>query len=149
MTTATAPPATRTAATATTASSIRTGEPQGAEDGGGGGFGALGRMQIKVERGYVRCRVCPAAAGSRALSSDSAKDSDSVGEAGAQASSKHQKRKKLQTAEGRRAAAGACPARVEPGRTGCRPGEPPRLLSSPSTVPRCSKSRPRSRTHQL
>lgn len=34
--------------------------PKAAEDGGGGGFGALGRMQIKVERGYVESgsRTC-------------------------------------------------------------------------------------------
>ncbi|XP_014401904.1 PREDICTED: neuronal PAS domain-containing protein 3, partial [Myotis brandtii] len=57
------------------------------------GFSALGPMQIKVER-YVESESDLRLQNCESLTSDSAKDSDSAGEAGAQASSKHQKRKK-------------------------------------------------------
>ncbi|XP_021570685.1 neuronal PAS domain-containing protein 3, partial [Carlito syrichta] len=60
---------------------------------GADGFGALGPMQIKVER-YVESESDLRLQNCESLTSDSAKDSDSAGEAGAQASSKHQKRKK-------------------------------------------------------
>uniref|UniRef100_A0A2K6SP85 Neuronal PAS domain-containing protein 3 n=1 Tax=Saimiri boliviensis boliviensis TaxID=39432 RepID=A0A2K6SP85_SAIBB len=63
--------------------------PKAGEDG----FGALGPMQIKVER-YVESESDLRLQNCESLTSDSAKDSDSAGEAGAQASSKHQKRKK-------------------------------------------------------
>ncbi|XP_016064964.1 PREDICTED: neuronal PAS domain-containing protein 3 [Miniopterus natalensis] len=57
------------------------------------GFGALGPMQIKVER-YVESEADPRLQSCESLTSDSAKDSDSAGEAGAQGPGRHQKRKK-------------------------------------------------------
>ncbi|XP_065762137.1 neuronal PAS domain-containing protein 3 [Muntiacus reevesi] len=106
-----------------------------AEDGGGGGFGALGRMQIKVERGYVESESDLRLQDCESLSSDSAKDSDSAGEAGAQASSKHQKRKKRRkrqkggSASRRRLSSASSPGGLDAGLV-----EPPRLLSSPNSA---------------
>ncbi|XP_043929824.1 neuronal PAS domain-containing protein 3 isoform X2 [Protopterus annectens] len=56
-------------------------------------FGTLGSMQIKVER-YVESESDLRFQNREPVTSDSAKDSDSAGEANAQSSSKHQKRKK-------------------------------------------------------
>ncbi|XP_010845328.1 PREDICTED: neuronal PAS domain-containing protein 3 [Bison bison bison] len=109
--------------------------PKAAEDGGGGGFGALGRMQIKVERGYVERESDLRLQDCESLSSDSAKDSDSAGEAGAQASSKHQKRKKRRkrqkggSASRRRLSSASSPGGLDAGLV-----EPPRLLSSPNSA---------------
>ncbi|XP_027377215.1 neuronal PAS domain-containing protein 3 isoform X2 [Bos indicus x Bos taurus] len=109
--------------------------PKAAEDGGGGGFGALGRMQIKVERGYVESESDLRLQDCESLSSDSAKDSDSAGEAGAQASSKHQKRKKRRkrqkggSASRRRLSSASSPGGLDAGLV-----EPPRLLSSPNSA---------------
>uniref|UniRef100_A0A8C6E0P2 Neuronal PAS domain-containing protein 3 n=1 Tax=Moschus moschiferus TaxID=68415 RepID=A0A8C6E0P2_MOSMO len=109
--------------------------PKAAEDGGAGGFGALGRMQIKVERGYVESESDLRLQDCESLSSDSAKDSDSAGEAGAQASSKHQKRKKRRkrqkggSASRRRLSSASSPGGLDAGLV-----EPPRLLSSPNSA---------------
>ncbi|XP_059954160.1 neuronal PAS domain-containing protein 3 isoform X2 [Mesoplodon densirostris] len=107
--------------------------PKAAEDGGGG-FGALGPMQIKVER-YVESESDLRLQNCESLSSDSAKDSDSAGEAGAQASSKHQKRKKRRkrqkggSASRRRLSSASSPGGLDAGLV-----EPPRLLSSPNSA---------------
>ncbi|XP_062947024.1 neuronal PAS domain-containing protein 3 isoform X4 [Cynocephalus volans] len=104
--------------------------PKAGEDG----FGALGPMQIKVERfaeseSDLRLQNC------ESLTSDSAKDSDSAGEAGAQASSKHQKRKKRRkrqkggSASRRRLSSASSPGGLDAGLV-----EPPRLLSSPNSA---------------
>ncbi|XP_020726207.2 neuronal PAS domain-containing protein 3 isoform X4 [Odocoileus virginianus] len=109
--------------------------PKAAEDGGGSGFGALGRMQIKVERGYVESESDLRLQDCESLSSDSAKDSDSAGETGAQASSKHQKRKKRRkrqkggSASRRRLSSASSPGGLDAGLV-----EPPRLLSSPNSA---------------
>ncbi|XP_057580990.1 neuronal PAS domain-containing protein 3 isoform X3 [Hippopotamus amphibius kiboko] len=106
--------------------------PKAAEDGGG--FGALGPMQIKVER-YVESESDLRLQNCESLSSDSAKDSDSAGEAGAQASSKHQKRKKRRkrqkggSASRRRLSSASSPGGLDAGLV-----EPPRRLSSPSSA---------------
>ncbi|XP_059860684.1 neuronal PAS domain-containing protein 3 isoform X2 [Delphinus delphis] len=106
--------------------------PKAAEDGGG--FGALGPMQIKVER-YVESESDLRLQNCESLSSDSAKDSDSAGEAGAQASSKHQKRKKRRkrqkggSASRRRLSSASSPGGLDAGLV-----EPPRLLSSPNSA---------------
>ncbi|XP_064341955.1 neuronal PAS domain-containing protein 3 isoform X3 [Camelus dromedarius] len=105
--------------------------PKAAEDGG---FGALGPMQIKVER-YVESESDLRLQNCESLSSDSAKDSDSAGEAGAQASSKHQKRKKRRkrqkggSASRRRLSSASSPGGLDAGLV-----EPPRLLSSPNST---------------
>uniref|UniRef100_A0A4X1T7A3 Neuronal PAS domain-containing protein 3 n=2 Tax=Sus scrofa TaxID=9823 RepID=A0A4X1T7A3_PIG len=107
--------------------------PKAAEDGGGG-FGALGPMQIKVER-YVESESDLRLQNCESLSSDSAKDSDSAGEGGAQASSKHQKRKKRRkrqkggSASRRRLSSTSSPGGLDTGLV-----EPPRLLSSPNSA---------------
>ncbi|XP_048654398.1 neuronal PAS domain-containing protein 3 [Marmota marmota marmota] len=98
--------------------------PKAAEDG----FGALGPMQIKVER-YVESESDLRLQNCESLTSDSAKDSDSAGEAGAQASSKHQKRKKRRkrqkggSASRRRLSSASSPGGLDAGLV-----EPPRLL---------------------
>ncbi|XP_027785372.2 neuronal PAS domain-containing protein 3 isoform X1 [Marmota flaviventris] len=104
--------------------------PKAAEDG----FGALGPMQIKVER-YVESESDLRLQNCESLTSDSAKDSDSAGEAGAQASSKHQKRKKRRkrqkggSASRRRLSSASSPGGLDAGLV-----EPPRLLSSPHSA---------------
>ncbi|XP_049994860.1 neuronal PAS domain-containing protein 3 isoform X4 [Alexandromys fortis] len=103
--------------------------PKAAEDG----FGALGPMQIKVER-YVESEADLRLQPCESLTSDSAKDSDSAGEAGAQASSKHQKRKRRRkrqkggSASRRRLSSTSSPG-LDAGLV-----EPPRLLSSPHSA---------------
>ncbi|XP_032965396.1 neuronal PAS domain-containing protein 3 isoform X3 [Rhinolophus ferrumequinum] len=97
-------------------------------------FGALGPMQIKVER-YVESESDLRLQNCESLTSDSAKDSDSAGEAGAQASSKHQKRKKRRkrqkggSASRRRLSSASSPGGLDAGLV-----EPPRLLSSPNSA---------------
>ncbi|XP_070283858.1 neuronal PAS domain-containing protein 3 isoform X1 [Myotis yumanensis] len=97
------------------------------------GFSALGPMQIKVER-YVESESDLRLQNCESLTSDSAKDSDSAGEAGAQASSKHQKRKKRRkrqkggSASRRRLSSASSPG-LDAGLV-----EPPRLLSSPNSA---------------
>ncbi|XP_019512324.1 PREDICTED: neuronal PAS domain-containing protein 3 isoform X4 [Hipposideros armiger] len=97
-------------------------------------FGALGPMQIKVER-YVESESDLRLQNCESLTSDSAKDSDSTGEAGAQASSKHQKRKKRRkrqkggSASRRRLSSASSPGGLDAGLV-----EPPRLLSSPNSA---------------
>ncbi|KAI2570917.1 neuronal PAS domain protein 3 [Homo sapiens] len=104
--------------------------PKAGEDG----FGALGAMQIKVER-YVESESDLRLQNCESLTSDSAKDSDSAGEAGAQASSKHQKRKKRRkrqkggSASRRRLSSASSPGGLDAGLV-----EPPRLLSSPNSA---------------
>ncbi|XP_045306620.1 neuronal PAS domain-containing protein 3 isoform X8 [Leopardus geoffroyi] len=104
--------------------------PKAGEDG----FGALGPMQIKVER-YVESESDLRLQNCESLTSDSAKDSDSAGEAGAQASSKHQKRKKRRkrqkggSASRRRLSSASSPGGLDAGLV-----EPPRLLSSPNSA---------------
>ncbi|KAM4831057.1 neuronal PAS domain-containing protein 3 isoform 10-T10 [Urocitellus parryii] len=104
--------------------------PKAAEDG----FGALGPMQIKVER-YVESESDLRLQNCESLTSDSAKDSDSAGEAGAQASSKHQKRKKRRkrqkggSTSRRRLSSASSPGGLDAGLV-----EPPRLLSSPHSA---------------
>ncbi|XP_069320236.1 neuronal PAS domain-containing protein 3 isoform X7 [Eulemur rufifrons] len=104
--------------------------PKAGEDG----FGALGPMQIKVER-YVESESDLRLQNCESLTSDSAKDSDSAGEAGAQASSKHQKRKKRRkrqkggNASRRRLSSTSSPGGLDAGLV-----EPPRLLSSPNSA---------------
>ncbi|XP_063102699.1 neuronal PAS domain-containing protein 3 isoform X12 [Cavia porcellus] len=104
--------------------------PKAAEDG----FSALGPMQIKVER-YVESESDLRLQNCESLTSDSAKDSDSAGEAGAQASSKHQKRKKRRkrqkggSASRRRLSSASSPGGLDAGLV-----EPPRLLSSPHSA---------------
>uniref|UniRef100_A0A8P0PIB5 Neuronal PAS domain-containing protein 3 n=1 Tax=Canis lupus familiaris TaxID=9615 RepID=A0A8P0PIB5_CANLF len=104
--------------------------PKAAEDG----FGALGPMHIKVER-YVESESDLRLQNCESLTSDSAKDSDSAGEAGAQASSKHQKRKKRRkrqkggSASRRRLSSASSPGGLDAGLV-----EPPRLLSSPNSA---------------
>ncbi|XP_069909862.1 neuronal PAS domain-containing protein 3 isoform X3 [Oryctolagus cuniculus] len=104
--------------------------PKAAEDG----FGALGPMHIKVER-YVESESDLRLQNCESLTSDSAKDSDSAGEAGAQASSKHQKRKKRRkrqkggSASRRRLSSASSPGGLDAGLV-----EPPRLLSSPHSA---------------
>ncbi|KAM5235123.1 neuronal PAS domain-containing protein 3 isoform 3-T3 [Ctenodactylus gundi] len=101
--------------------------PKAAEDG----FSTLGPMQIKVER-YVESESDLRLQPCESLTSDSAKDSDSAGEAGAQASSKHQKRKKRRkrqqggSASRRRLSSASSPGGLDAGLAG-----PPRPLSSP------------------
>lgn len=103
--------------------------PKAAEDG----FGALGPMQIKVER-YVESEADLRLQPCESLTSDSAKDSDSANEAGAQASSKHQKRKRRRkrqkggSASRRRLSSASSPG-LDAGLV-----EPPRLLSSPHSA---------------
>ncbi|XP_055464573.1 neuronal PAS domain-containing protein 3 isoform X2 [Psammomys obesus] len=103
--------------------------PKAAEDG----FGAAGPMQIKVER-YVESEADLRLQPCESLTSDSAKDSDSAGEAGAQASSKHQKRKRRRkrqkggSASRRRLSSASSPG-LDAGLV-----EPPRLLSSPHSA---------------
>ncbi|XP_037690709.1 neuronal PAS domain-containing protein 3 isoform X3 [Choloepus didactylus] len=98
------------------------------------GFGALGPMQIKVER-YVESESDLRLQNCESLTSDSAKDSDSAGEAGAQASSKHQKRKKRRkrqkggSTSRRRLSSASSPGGLDAGLV-----EPPRLLSSPNSA---------------
>ncbi|XP_073067475.1 neuronal PAS domain-containing protein 3 isoform X3 [Manis javanica] len=97
-------------------------------------FGALGPMQIKVER-YVESESDLRLQNCESLTSDSAKDSDSAGEAGAQASSKHQKRKKRRkrqkggSASRRRLSSASSPGGLDVGLV-----EAPRLLSSPNSA---------------
>ncbi|XP_054545761.1 neuronal PAS domain-containing protein 3 isoform X7 [Talpa occidentalis] len=104
--------------------------PKAGEDG----FGALGPMQIKVER-YVESESDLRLQNCESLTSDSAKDSDSAGEAGAQASSKHQKRKKRRkrqkggSTSRRRLSSASSPGGLDTGLV-----EPPRLLSSPNSA---------------
>lgn len=104
--------------------------PKAGEDG----FGALGPMQIKVER-YVESESDLRLQNCESLTSDSAKDSDSAGEVGAQASSKHQKRKKRRkrqkggSASRRRLSSASSPGGLDAGLV-----EPPRLLSSPNSA---------------
>nr|XP_028707319.1 neuronal PAS domain-containing protein 3 isoform X12 [Macaca mulatta] len=104
--------------------------PKAGEDG----FGALGPMQIKVER-YVESESDLRLQNCESLTSDSAKDSDSAGETGAQASSKHQKRKKRRkrqkggSASRRRLSSASSPGGLDAGLV-----EPPRLLSSPNSA---------------
>ncbi|XP_029807802.1 neuronal PAS domain-containing protein 3 isoform X2 [Suricata suricatta] len=104
--------------------------PKAGEDG----FGALGPMQIKVER-YVESESDLRLQHCESLTSDSAKDSDSAGEAGAQASSKHQKRKKRRkrqkggSTSRRRLSSASSPGGLDAGLV-----EPPRLLSSPNSA---------------
>ncbi|XP_049753558.1 neuronal PAS domain-containing protein 3 isoform X10 [Elephas maximus indicus] len=104
--------------------------PKVSEDG----FGALGPMQIKVER-YVESESDLRLQNCESLTSDSAKDSDSAGEAGAQASSKHQKRKKRRkrqkggSTSRRRLSSASSPGGLDAGLV-----EPPRLLSSPNSA---------------
>ncbi|XP_072819012.1 neuronal PAS domain-containing protein 3 isoform X4 [Vicugna pacos] len=105
--------------------------PKAAEDGG---FGALGPMQIKVER-YVESESDLRLQNCESLSSDSAKDSDSAGEAGAQASSKHQKRKKRRKRQkGGSASRRRLSSASSPGGLDASLVEPPRLLSSPNSA---------------
>ncbi|KAM5338576.1 neuronal PAS domain-containing protein 3 isoform 4-T4 [Glossophaga mutica] len=104
--------------------------PKAGEDG----FGALGPMQIKVER-YVESESDLRLQNCESLTSDSAKDSDSAGEAGTQAPSKHQKRKKRRkrqkggSASRRRLSSASSPGGPDAGLV-----EPPRLLSSPNSA---------------
>ncbi|XP_022346783.1 neuronal PAS domain-containing protein 3 [Enhydra lutris kenyoni] len=104
--------------------------PKAGEDS----FGTLGPMQIKVER-YVESESDLRLQNCESLTSDSAKDSDSAGEAGAQASSKHQKRKKRRkrqkggSASRRRLSSASSPGGLDAGLV-----EPPRLLSSPNSA---------------
>ncbi|XP_054433902.1 neuronal PAS domain-containing protein 3 isoform X2 [Pteronotus mesoamericanus] len=104
--------------------------PKAGEDG----FGALGPMQIKVER-YVESESDLRLQNCESLTSDSAKDSDSAGEAGAQAPGKHQKRKKRRkrqkggSASRRRLSSASSPGGLDAGLV-----EPPRLLSSPNSA---------------
>ncbi|XP_012580082.1 PREDICTED: neuronal PAS domain-containing protein 3 [Condylura cristata] len=104
--------------------------PKAGEDG----FGALGPMQIKVER-YVESESDLRLQNCESLTSDSAKDSDSAGEAGTQASSKHQKRKKRRkrqkggSTSRRRLSSASSPGGLDTGLV-----EPPRLLSSPNSA---------------
>ncbi|KAM9646619.1 neuronal PAS domain-containing protein 3 isoform 5-T5 [Trichechus inunguis] len=104
--------------------------PKAGEDG----FGALGQMQIKVER-YVESESDLRLQNCESLTSDSAKDSDSAGEPGAQASSKHQKRKKRRkrqkggSTSRRRLSSASSPGGLDAGLV-----EPPRLLSSPNSA---------------
>ncbi|XP_066199189.1 neuronal PAS domain-containing protein 3 isoform X2 [Saccopteryx leptura] len=101
---------------------------------GDDGFGALGPMQIKVER-YVESESDLRLQNCESLTSDSAKDSDSAGEAGAQASGRHQKRKKRRkrqkggSASRRRLSSTSSPGGLDAGLV-----EPPRLLSSPNSA---------------
>ncbi|KAL0602701.1 Neuronal PAS domain-containing protein 3 [Plecturocebus cupreus] len=104
--------------------------PKAGEDG----FGALGPMQIKVER-YVESESDLRLQNCESLTSDSAKDSDSAGEAGAQASSKHQKRKKRRKRQkGGRASRRRLSSASSPGGLDAGLVEPPRLLSSPNSA---------------
>nr|XP_035117914.2 neuronal PAS domain-containing protein 3 isoform X13 [Callithrix jacchus] len=104
--------------------------PKAGEDG----FGALGPMQIKVER-YVESESDLRLQNCESLTSDSAKDSDSAGEAGAQASSKHQKRKKRRKRQkGGRASRRRLSSASSPGGLDAGLVEPPRLLSSPNST---------------
>ncbi|XP_069882587.1 neuronal PAS domain-containing protein 3 isoform X3 [Dipodomys merriami] len=117
--------------------------PKAAEDG----FGGLGPMQIKVER-YVESESDLRLQNCESLTSDSAKDSDSAGEAGAQASSKHQKRKKRRkrqkggSASRRRLSSASSPGGGGGGLEAAAAAaaaaaglvEPPRLLSSPHSA---------------
>ncbi|KAM6201294.1 neuronal PAS domain-containing protein 3 isoform 10-T10 [Rhynchocyon petersi] len=104
--------------------------PKAGEDG----FSALGPMHIKVER-YVESESDLRLQNCESLTSDSAKDSDSAGEAGAQASSKHQKRKRRRkrqkggSASRRRLSSASSPGGLDAGLV-----EPPRLLSSPHSA---------------
>ncbi|XP_045424903.1 neuronal PAS domain-containing protein 3 isoform X4 [Lemur catta] len=101
---------------------------------GADGFGALGAMRIKVER-YAESESDLRLQTRESLTSDSAKDSDSAGEAGARASSKHQKRKKRRkrqkggSASRRRLSSASSPGGLDAGLV-----EPPRLLSSPNSA---------------
>ncbi|KAM4853275.1 neuronal PAS domain-containing protein 3 isoform 2-T2 [Thomomys bottae] len=112
--------------------------PKAAEDG----FGGLGPMQIKVER-YVESESDLRLQNCESLTSDSAKDSDSAGEAGTQASSKHQKRKKRRkrqkggSASRRRLSSASSPGGGTSGgglEAAAGLVEPPRLLSSPHSA---------------
>ncbi|XP_048217707.1 neuronal PAS domain-containing protein 3 isoform X6 [Perognathus longimembris pacificus] len=112
--------------------------PKAGEDG----FGGLGPMQIKVER-YVESESDLRLQNCESLTSDSAKDSDSAGEAGAQASSKHQKRKKRRkrqkggSASRRRLSSASSPGGGGGGLDAAAAAglvEPPRLLSSPHSA---------------
>ncbi|XP_044515919.1 neuronal PAS domain-containing protein 3-like [Gracilinanus agilis] len=97
-------------------------------------FGTLGSMQIKVER-YVESETDLRLQNCESLTSDSAKDSDSAGEASAQSSSKHQKRKKR-----RKKQKGGSLSRRRLSSTSSPNGldgalvDPPQLLSSPNSA---------------
>ncbi|XP_054988029.1 neuronal PAS domain-containing protein 3 isoform X3 [Sorex araneus] len=98
-------------------------------------FGALGPMQIKVER-YVESESDARLQACESLTSDSAKDSDSAGEAGAQAPGKHPKRKRRRkrqkggSASRRRLSSASSPGGLDPAGL----AEPPRLLASPHSA---------------
>ncbi|KAB1277152.1 Neuronal PAS domain-containing protein 3 [Camelus dromedarius] len=95
--------------------------PKAAEDGG---FGALGPMQIKVER-YVESESDLRLQNCESLSSDSAKDSDSAGEAGAQPQQTPEAQEAAETAERRQRQPPAPVQRLEPRRPRRRPGGAP------------------------
>ncbi|XP_045143583.1 neuronal PAS domain-containing protein 3 [Echinops telfairi] len=102
---------------------------------GADGFGALGPMRIKAERSVesesdLRLQPCDS------LTSDSAKDSDGAGEAGAHAAGKLQKRKRRRkrqkggSASRRRLSSASSPGGLDAAGL----VEPPRLLASPNSA---------------
>ncbi|XP_039597977.1 neuronal PAS domain-containing protein 3 isoform X2 [Polypterus senegalus] len=98
------------------------------------GFGTLGAMQIKVER-YVEGDSALRLHSRESVTSDSAKDSDSMGEAGTPSSSKHQKRKKRRKKQKgsrttrRRLSSTSSPNGLDPALV-----DQPQLLSSPNSA---------------
>ncbi|XP_049622535.1 neuronal PAS domain-containing protein 3 [Suncus etruscus] len=117
-------------------------QPKAAEDG----FGALGPMRIKVER-YVESESDARLQACESLTSDSAKDSDSASEAGAQApGAQHPKRKRRRkrqkggSASRRRLSSASSPGGGGGGGGGAAGleaaglAEPPRLLASPHSA---------------
>lgn len=97
-------------------------------------YDTLGSMQIKVER-YVEGDSELRLHSRESVTSDSAKDSDSAGEAGMASSSKHQKRKKRRKKQKggsvtrRRLSSTSSPNGLDPAL-----GDQPRLLSSPNSA---------------
>ncbi|XP_015206015.2 neuronal PAS domain-containing protein 3 isoform X2 [Lepisosteus oculatus] len=98
------------------------------------GFGALDSMHIKVER-YAEGEAELRLPGRESVTSDSAKDSDSAGEASTPSSSKHQKRKKRRKKQKggsvtrRRLSSTSSPSGLDPAIA-----DQPQLLSSPNSA---------------
>ncbi|XP_066550434.1 neuronal PAS domain-containing protein 3 isoform X2 [Amia ocellicauda] len=98
------------------------------------GFGTLGAMHIKVER-YAEGDAELRLQGRESVTSDSAKDSDSAGEAGTPSSSKHQKRKKRRKKQKvgsvtrRRLSSTSSPSGLDPALV-----DPPTLHPSPNSA---------------
>ncbi|MBN3313156.1 NPAS3 protein, partial [Atractosteus spatula] len=98
------------------------------------GFGALDSMHIKVER-YAEGEAELRLPGRESVTSDSAKDSDSAGEASTPSSSKHQKRKKRRKKQKggsvtrRRLSSTSSPSGLDPAIV-----DQPQLLSSPNSA---------------